>query len=122
MKNALKRPDTACCPACGAALKQDGKTRIDLDDNYIEHNGRVTFLTATMAEILFILHQKAPGVVTNASLVHHVYGQGEGPQDADAVIKVQISKANKKIAGLGLAIENSWGRGYALRPLKKQAA
>jgi DNA-binding response OmpR family regulator len=115
-------PNTDCCPACGETLKKTGETRVDLDENYIQHNGMITFVTPVMAEILWALSEKAPAVVRTNAILAQIYGGGDGPIHAAEILRVQICNANKKIAPLGLTIENAWAVGYALRPLKKDAA
>jgi DNA-binding response OmpR family regulator len=107
-----------CCPTCGGELK-NSSTLVDLDSNFIMHNDRVTFVTPAQAEILFILRKRMPAVVRNDALINQMYGVGDHPDDAENVLKVNISRANQRIASLGLVIENAWGKGYALRESKK---
>ena len=109
-----------CCPTCGAKLEKGSGTVVDLDSNFIMHNGMATFLTGNLAELLFALHRRMPAMVTNQALLNALYGAGEEP--GGNIIAVYVSKANQRIASLGLVIENVWGKGYALRELKKDEA
>ena len=113
--------DPTCCPTCGAKLNDSG-TKVDLDDNFIMHGDRVTFVPAAQAEILYALWKKMPAVVRRSDLIAAMYGGGDTPENADNILSVQVSGANQRIASLGLVIETAWGVGYALRAKKEIAA
>lgn len=101
-----------CCPTCGAALDRSG-TLVDLDDNFIMHNNLATLLPPMIAELLFILNERAPAVVRRETILSRLYGAGEEPDGN--ILNVYVHRANTLISSLGLVIETSWGTGYALR-------
>jgi DNA-binding response OmpR family regulator len=108
-----------CCPTCGGKLENSG-TVVDLDSNHIMHKDKATFVPAQIAELLYALHKRMPAMVRKEALIAAIWGAGdEPPGGADNSLSVYVHKANQRIASLGLVIENTWGKGYALRELKK---
>lgn len=118
MATAKRDEILTCCPTCGGKLDNSG-TKVDLDDNFIMHNDRVSFVPPAVAEILHVLHKKMPAVVRRETIIKAVWGGLDEPEGVDRVLSVHVCRANKVLEPLGLAIETAWGTGYSLREKKR---
>lgn len=93
------------------------KPVVDLNTNTISLGDEAVQLTAGQAEFLAVLSMAAPEIMAFERLIAGIWGAKEGPDDPQAVLRVQACRLRPKLAPLGLTIVSSHGKGVALRPL-----
>jgi DNA-binding response OmpR family regulator len=100
------------CPCCGRETERSN-VMVSLDNNSISFGGRVVYLTPTVCEMVYALARRSPLPVTRETIMEQIYGGGDQPATMKT-LDVQMVKARRKIAVLGLRIENVYGRGWRL--------
>ncbi len=102
------------CPSCGHEIDPSAEVRFDDEAGVITGRGRGAYLTKTEMEVIMVLRDRYPRVVSKASLIELLY-----PIEADEpdmkIIDVFLCKIRQKIEGTGLGIDTLWGRGARLR-------
>lgn len=105
---------TNLCPTCGNVVP-DRELIVSLEANTVICNGRSAKLTSQQAEILHILANAAPRVVTIDAIIAGIYGSSVEPETSVVLIRTHICKIRRKIAPLGLTIKNTHAIGYTLQ-------
>ena len=99
-----------CCPTCGAGLKNQ-QMQVDLDTNTFLIRGQCVYLRAKEAELLSVLVDRAPAVVTHGTLTERLWGASE-PGDARKNIEVHVCRLRRALAPVGCSIINVFDTGY----------
>lgn len=99
------------CPCCGQHFEFK-KVHVSLETNAISFGDQTVFLTPQLAEIMSVLAEHAPMVVTNDLMFERVWG---GLSDTEPkILKVQIRKLRQALEPLPLKVETIWNVGYRL--------
>lgn len=104
---------SATCPCCGA--QTDSPVIVDLMTNTVTVGEQSVRLRPQAAEILYILAGAYPGLTTHTQLVDGLYGDRDLPGDPNVVVRTVMHGLRRGIAGLGLSITSTLGRGFLLR-------
>lgn len=107
---------TALCPTCGNPV-EPSKLLVDLNNNTATRLGVTVHLSPTEAEIMSVLDNFYPRRVSPPHLIAAVYGAGDEPSNAVAVLSVVISKMRAKLGLIGVALPPGF-RGYCLEMLE----
>jgi two-component system, cell cycle response regulator CtrA len=95
---------------------QTGDLVVNLDAKIVEVNGARVHLTGKEYQILELLSLRKGTTQTKETLLNHLYGGPDEPQQK--ILDVFICKLRKKLANASSGknyIETVWGRGYVLR-------
>lgn len=104
------------CPTCKQLWSGVSCPRVSLDDNTFIANGSVVALTATEAELLYLLVTRAPNVLRLDTIISSLWPRDE-PNDPEGEVRVLVHKIRNKIASTHWSIDTVWGRGYRLMPI-----
>ncbi len=85
---------THSCPYCGGPYDPP-PLKTDLDRNRIYINGHPVKVLPGVAEVLDVLLNDFPNSVTATRLIDRLWGATGGPDTAENVVKVYISKLRK---------------------------
>lgn len=105
--------DILCrCPTCGAPYQAE-RPLVDLERNlFICRQGQAR-VTPREAEVLSVIVEGFPRVVSVSRIVARVYGVLE-PDSAVGCVRVIICRVRPSLRKLGWAIRTGSARGYAL--------
>lgn len=103
---------TCTCPTCGQNLPRD-LIAIDRESGIVVGNGRFAHLTIQEFNVFITIYDGKGRVFSKEQLLSAV-APAWGDEQEIKIVDVFVCKLRKKIAGLGLAIETVWGRGYRL--------
>lgn len=106
------------CPICGQDAPPAPLT-IYRERGMVVCGGEFAILTATECDLLVKMAQVFPRVMTTEAAMSALYGHRPDDEPDPKIIDVFICKLRKKIAPIGIEIDTSWGRGYALRSSAK---
>jgi two-component system cell cycle response regulator CtrA len=100
-----------------------GRLTVDLDNKSVEVDGARVHLTSKEYHMLELLSLRKGTTLSKEMFLNHLYGDTDEPEMK--IIDVFICKLRKKLSaatdGVNY-IETIWGRGYALRDPKVDAA
>lgn len=103
------------CPCCGAAIKADSNTLVDIEMMLVIRNGYMAEMSNARFQIFHKLYQNRGRIVLREQLHDALYWEKSSDEDPDIkIIDVQISHLRKLLKPMGIAIETQWGRGYRL--------
>ncbi len=110
------------CPTCKQALPD--ALAVDLNRNLVTRGGRQVKVAPQAAVILHALTRKQGAVVSHAELGNALWGGTEGPSNEATLLAVHVSNLRKKVAPLGVEINNVARRGFyvQLREIAESAA
>lgn len=101
-----------CCSACGQRLPKP-RLLVDLNNNAAILGEHTVRLRPLDAEILKVLHDASPRLVTMDHIEQRVLGNGS-EERCPAWIRVRICLLRKKLGHLPISISNCYGIGYRL--------
>jgi two-component system, cell cycle response regulator CtrA len=104
---------TRRCESCGHILPDFGGIVADPDRGEVRFHGRAVILTMQEFSVFAFLLGKQGKMASKDTIFDHLY-QLSNEDIEIKIIDVWICKLRRKISKLGLAIDTSWGRGYAL--------
>lgn len=99
------------CPRCGA--ETDHKVIVDLDLNTIASSLGSAKLTPIQTEIVYVLINHMPNVISVDSLITAVWGDTK-PINVKSSLQVNLHKIRKTIKPLGLEIVTARARGFMI--------
>ncbi|MFA6702307.1 MAG: response regulator transcription factor [Dysgonamonadaceae bacterium] len=89
-----------------------GDLTIDLNTNHVTINNEEISLTKKEFEILVLLAQASPNVITRSEILNSVWGENEFV--LERTVDVHITRLRKKLEGFSSIIGNRSGFGYFL--------
>ena len=101
------------CPCCYQPF-ETSKIMVSLDTNELAYDGITVRLTTSEAEIAYTIAKASPRYVPRERLFTLFNGQYLAEDTKN--IEVHISQIRKRIANMGLLIENMRGVGYRMMP------
>lgn len=101
------------CPVCGGPLP-DSDLRLVPGENIAVRGGQAIRLTRREFQILDRLNQSPFRTVPKGEIMDALYGL-EGAEPDWSIIAVLICRMRRRIAVIGLEIENVWNEGYVLK-------
>ena len=107
------------CPCCGAELQQHD-IRVDLNNNtlVVEWSDQTINLTATEAEIAYVLVRNGDQFTTTAALVRGVWGKYQSPS---IKLTSHFAGLRSKLAPVGLTLQNVYGGSWRLGRVDAEA-
>ena len=111
------------CPCCGQTLAVRAKPKIDLTWNTLLYGDQAVRFTASEAELLAVLLQHMPNVVSREQLITGIYGFQDGPGNESSIIDTWICHIRPRLKAIGLQIITHRGCGFSLTsiPVKRAA-
>ena len=104
------------CPLCGHELEKVTRVVFEEESNSILLDGKAVKATPSVKQVLLILIEKSPRVVSRESLMDSIYGLfSEEEEPADKIIDVFIAKVRTTIRDSNYEIETIWGKGWLFR-------
>jgi len=101
------------CPICGGPLKEVPAIYLE-DRGMIVANGGFALLTGNEGIVMSKLIASFPGVASRGAIHNALYSMDLDGGADPRIIDVFVCKIRKKIKNIGIRIDNSHGRGYAL--------
>lgn len=101
------------CPLCGSAIAELPVTILP-ERGMVVGNGNFATLTGHEAMLLTRLAEVFPRMVSKEALLEWLYQLSADDEPDLKIIDVWICKLRKKLKPLGIRIDTTWGRGYAL--------
>ncbi|KKM61530.1 hypothetical protein LCGC14_1530780 [marine sediment metagenome] len=102
------------CPLCGHEIPADCPARIDLDAKAVVYKGRFTVLTTRQMDILSVLIDAHPRVVTKEHIMDRIYFLSQDAAE-EKIVDVFVCKMRAALKGLGIEIVTHWGKGYSIQ-------
>lgn len=102
------------CPLCGHEIPVDCPVRIDLDSRAIVYKGKFTILTGRQMDMLSVLIDAYPRVVTKGHILERMYLLSQDEAE-EKIIDVFVCKIRKELNEVGIKIITHWGKGYSIR-------
>jgi DNA-binding winged helix-turn-helix (wHTH) protein len=113
--------DVDRCKCCGQTLPFPAdKVVVNLGDNRLWFRGRAVYLTTRQAHLAFVLVRRMPETVAHEAITQFMWGD-RSTEWSDTNIKVGITELRRRVAGMGLRIVNTWGRGYRIEAIGKSS-
>lgn len=107
------------CPTCGQSIADaDDRIHFDIDANIIVGRGRVAMLTPKQMEVVILLRDRYPRMVSKGDLLAALYLH-DSDEPTASIISVMICKIRAKAKGTGFGIDTQWGRGWRMTPVLK---
>jgi len=104
------------CPLCGHELHNTHHVRMEPETGFILLDGQALKLEARTRQILWILIEKSPRVVTRGFIMDEVYGLENSDDEPDEkIVDVFICRARKEIKHSNYEILTIWGKGWLFR-------
>ncbi len=105
------------CPLCGHILQEDTDIRIDLESGSVILDGQLIKATRKVFQILNLLIDKSPRVVSREFMMDYIYGLELDAFDepSDEIIPIFICNARKAIKNTNYEIDTIWGKGWLFR-------
>ncbi len=106
-------PPVRHCPCCGQGLVMRQRPKVDLPTNTLLYDTWAVHLSPSEAEVLTVLSEQMPAVVSYERLRIGVYGLYDGadhPVDKDSCIETWICHLRAKLKPIGLKIVTHRGR------------
>jgi DNA-binding response OmpR family regulator len=100
------------CPCCGAALEAV-KPRVDFNSNTLLVGDKVLKLRPKEVEVMSMLIEAFPRVVTTDRLIAGAWGHRE-PDSAYSCLKQYMWRLRNTLEGTSLSIANVMGTGWRL--------
>lgn len=109
---------TCVCPTCGSTYEAS-LPRVDLGRNILITVAGHTKLQPREAEILTVLIDRFPAVVSVDDLIFALFGYSEETSDPWNLLRVYISRLRRILEPLGWTIPRAsrYSRGYYLRKI-----
>lgn len=101
------------CPSCGHEIEENADVIIDEEACLVTGNGKYTKLTPREMEIIILLKNAYPRVLSNSYICDSLYPH-ESDRAEEKIVDVFVCKIRAKLKGIGLSIITSWGQGYKL--------
>lgn len=108
--NVLARGERPC-PCCGQPLPPR-EIAVDLNSNTLMVGEQHLKIKTRIAEVLSVIIDAWPEIVTRERLSTKVWGLYEIP--SEKAVEVHISNARKLLRPLGWTVKNQYGVGYRL--------
>ena len=108
------------CPTCGQSIADIEGLHFDPDANVIVGNGQVAILTSKEMELVLVLKDRFPRLVTKEALMEAIYLHESDTPETMQIIDVFVCKIRDKIKGTGFDIGTVWGKGYRMMPLEEK--
>ena len=102
------------CPSCGQRLAMRAGPKVDLGTNTLFFDNLAIHLTPSEAELLSVLLEHAPSVVSWDQLRIGIWGFQDGPENPDACIRTWIYNLQPRLKSADMQIIRHWGRGFSL--------
>lgn len=104
------------CPRCEALHSAVHQLEIEQNNTVVRYRGRELRLEPMQARIFAALAKVYPGILPHERLFFALYGDriDGGPSDKNVCVQVHRLRKRLREAGIGIRIQNSWGRGYSL--------
>ncbi len=105
------------CPLCGHVLHEDTAIRIDLESGNVILDGVLIKTPNKVFQILSLLIDKSPRVVSREFIMDYIYGLELDSFDEplEKIIDVFIVRARQAIKNTNYEIETIWGKGWLFR-------
>lgn len=101
------------CPLCGSRI-DDLPLSLLPDRGMVVAGGKFVLLPSAEMALLARLAEIWPRVLSKEAAMTCLYSLRPGDQPDIKIVDVWICKIRRKLKPLGLRIDTSWGRGYAL--------
>lgn len=107
------------CPCCHQTVETKREVFVCLDTNTLSFRGRTIKLTAKSAELAFILAERAPMLSTYEHIRSRLWPINADTADSN-VMFVHICHLRTRLAGTGLRVETTWGKGvqFEMEPVE----
>ncbi len=102
------------CPTCGQHVKTFDGLKVDLMTCRFAYNGSDVKLTPQQAVILSMLRDAGPSGLSYDKLLNGLNGVWGDQRTGNDTLRVQKSLMAKKLAGTGVEVVPTYGRGYRL--------
>ncbi len=104
------------CPLCGHELPEGQGIRVDEGSGFITLDGEEVKASRRDRQVLGILINKSPRVVSRAFIMDNIYGLLTDKEEPDEKITtVFICKVRQAIRNTDYEIKTVWGRGWIFR-------
>lgn len=104
------------CPLCNHELPVSKGTFVDNESGAILIDGQVVEETLRTREVLGVLINKSPRIVSRGYIMDHIYGlEAAGDEPQEKVVDVFLVRARKAIKNTNYEIVNECGRGWIFR-------
>lgn len=101
------------CPLCGSPIPEMPVTILP-ERGMVIANGMFAVLTGKETSLLQRLVEVFPRVLDREAALHWLYQLHPDKEPEIKIIDVFICKLRKKIEPIGVRIDATWGKGYAL--------
>ena len=108
------------CPTCGQSIADIDGLHFDPDANIIMGNDQVAMLTSKEMELVLVLKDRFPRLVTKEALMEALYLHESDAPEHIQIISVMVCKIRDKVKGTGFDIGTIWGKGFRMLPLEEK--
>ncbi len=108
------------CPCCKQAVDAGGLQFSP--ETGVWRDGLHADLTPYEAAVFAVIHKNSPRFTSATRLINALYGAEDGPLDERGVLNVLLLRMRRKLAPIGVKIENKYGLGYRLAVAEEVAA
>lgn len=101
------------CPLCKNHFVVDMPV-VSLETNYLLIDGMAIHVAGQVAEVMSILVDRFPSMVTTEQMMMRLYGARPEQPETDGILGVLVHRLRKAIAGSRLKVINEYATGFRL--------
>jgi DNA-binding response OmpR family regulator len=109
------------CPCCKQEISARG-LQFSPETGVAIRDGSRADLTPYEAAVFAVIHKNSPKFTPATKLINALYGAEDGPLDERGVLNVLLLRMRRKLAPIGVKIENQYGLGYRVEIGERAAA
>lgn len=104
------------CPLCGHQILSEEGIHIEPDTGFVVLDGKVLKLPNKTMQVLSVLIDKSPRIVSRAFIMDALYGLYSSDEEpAEKIIDIFISRVRHEIKSSNYEVLTIWGKGWIFR-------